>query len=350
MGAAMAAEPELPANKLRVGVYEHPPFVILDGDGNWDGLAVDLWRLITTRTNIDYEFIDVDPARAIDDLQLGRIDVLLGQMSVSAAQDRRVDFSHAFLVEPLAAAFDRQTLFPHWTEFIQGLPSHGVFSVLAVGLLGLLAFAILFWLAERGRANSHFAGHPIQALGSALWFSAVTMTTVGYGDKTPLTPLGRALALLWMFVGILLISGFTATVASTVAASRTATAVLQLSDLSRFENGVVEDSLAGVQLRNAGIAANRFTSVDSALDAVKEKKIHAFVADMVTIRYELNQPKWSNLRAAIMHDTSTRMAIPVRPGLPELPLINVGLLETLEGVAWQGVLRRWTGSSLSLTM
>lgn len=350
MGSTMASEPELPAHKLLVGVYENPPYVVRDKDGEWDGLAVDLWRLITSRTNIDYEFVDADPEKAIDDLEEGRIDVLLGQLSVSAAQDRRVDFSHAFLVEPLAAAFDQHKLFPHWTEFVRGLPSHGVYSVIVVGLLGLLVFAVLFWLAERGRENSHFAGHPIQAIGSALWFSAVTMTTVGYGDKTPLTPMGRALALVWMFVGILLISGFTATVASTVSSARTATAVFQLSDIARFENGVVEDSVAGVQLRNAGIAAERFTSIESALDAVKQKKIHAFVADMVTIRYELNQPKWSGLRAAIMHDTSTRMAIPVRPGLPELPLINVGLLETLEDVAWQGVLRRWTGSTLSLTM
>ena len=28
------------------------------------------------------------------------------------------------------------------------------------------------------------------------------MTTVGYGDKTPTTVLGRALGVLWMFLGL----------------------------------------------------------------------------------------------------------------------------------------------------
>ncbi len=56
-------------------------------------------------------------------------------------------------------------------------------------------------------------------LGSALWFAAVTMTTVGYGDKTPQTPLGRFLAFLWMFFGILLVSAFTGAFASSLTVS-----------------------------------------------------------------------------------------------------------------------------------
>jgi len=344
------ADLESPATKLRVGAYEYPPYVLKDENGSWDGLAVDLWRLISARQNIEYELVTVAPESAIKDLQQGKIDVLLGRLDVSAELDRLIDFSHPFLVEPLGAAFEKRTLFPHWTEFVQGLPSHGVYSVILVGLIGLVVFAILFWIAERGRENSHFDGHPIQAIGSALWFSAVTMTTVGYGDKTPLTPMGRALALVWMFAGILLISGFTATVASSVSAARTATAVFQLSDIARFQTGVLRGSSAEIQLRNAGIPSELFTSIDVALDAVEQDKIHAFVSDMVTIRYELNRPKWRGLRAAVMHDTSTRMAIPVRPGLPELELINVGVLEVMEDPAWQGVLRRWTGLPLSLTM
>lgn len=348
--AGATAETMQPGQKLRVGLYEKPPYVIRDADGAWDGLAVDLWRLIAMRQEIEYEFVPVNMDRAMDDLKLGKFDVLLGQMSVSAQQDRTVDFSHAFLVEPLAAAFDQKTLFPHWTEFLQTLPSHGVYSVILFGLIGLLVFAVLFWIVERGREHSHFDGKPIHALGSALWFSAVTMTTVGYGDKTPLTPIGRALALVWMFVGILLVSGFTATVASTVAAARTATAVFQLSDIARFQNGVMIGSSAGIQLRNAGIPAKQYAGVDEGLHAVQAGEIHAFVADLVTIRYELNQSKWNGLRAAVLHDTSTRMAIPVRPNLPELPIINVGVLEVLEDPAWQGVLRRWTGAPLPLTM
>ena len=52
----------------------------------------------------------------------------------------------------------------------------------------------------------------------ALWWSMVTMTTVGYGDLYPVTTSGRLLAALLMTSGILLFGTFTAAVASALLA------------------------------------------------------------------------------------------------------------------------------------
>ncbi|MBT3267358.1 hypothetical protein HN371_09415 [Candidatus Poribacteria bacterium] len=51
-------------------------------------------------------------------------------------------------------------------------------------------------------------------LPDAMWWSVVTMTTVGYGDKFPTTPAARALAVLVMFMSLVLLASFTATFAS----------------------------------------------------------------------------------------------------------------------------------------
>lgn len=54
-------------------------------------------------------------------------------------------------------------------------------------LLANLVFATLAYYAEKGNSRSRFQ----QGIPAALWWSIVTMTTVGYGDIVPITPLGK---------------------------------------------------------------------------------------------------------------------------------------------------------------
>lgn len=63
--------------------------------------------------------------------------------------------------------------------------------------------------AERGRAGSN-----IETFGDALWWSFATVTTVGYGDRFPVTTTGRLVAVVLMLAGIALLGVVTASLAS----------------------------------------------------------------------------------------------------------------------------------------
>lgn len=54
----------------------------------------------------------------------------------------------------------------------------------------------------------------INTMGDAIWWSFVTITTVGYGDMTPVTGVGRTLAVCLMLGGIALLGVVTGTLAS----------------------------------------------------------------------------------------------------------------------------------------
>jgi voltage-gated potassium channel len=54
----------------------------------------------------------------------------------------------------------------------------------------------------------------IKTAGDAVWWSATTVTTVGYGDKYPTTPAGRIVAAILMATGVGLFSTFSGTVAA----------------------------------------------------------------------------------------------------------------------------------------
>ena len=59
--------------------------------------------------------------------------------------------------------------------------------------------------------------HPesqIKTFGDAVWWSITTVTTVGYGDLSPVTGIGRVIAVLLMIGGISLVGVVTATLAS----------------------------------------------------------------------------------------------------------------------------------------
>ena len=77
----------------------------------------------------------------------------------------------------------------------------------AVMVMFLASLAVLD--AERGQAGAN-----IDSFGDALWWSATTVTTVGYGDQFPITAQGRAIAAVLMLSGIALLGVVTATFAS----------------------------------------------------------------------------------------------------------------------------------------
>ncbi len=49
----------------------------------------------------------------------------------------------------------------------------------------------------------------------ALYFSLITLTTVGYGDFSPVTPLGKIMTMIYILLGLGIISSFIVAVAQT---------------------------------------------------------------------------------------------------------------------------------------
>ena len=62
-------------------------------------------------------------------------------------------------------------------------------------------------------------GANITSIGDALWWSTTTVTTVGYGDRFPVTTEGRLIAVALMVVGIAVVGSVTAAVAAWLVAN-----------------------------------------------------------------------------------------------------------------------------------
>ena len=77
-------------------------------------------------------------------------------------------------------------------------------TILGALIFFVLVFGYVFYLTEPG----------VNTFGDGIWWALVTVTTVGYGDITPSTTLGRFVASALMFLGLGLIATVTAIVSA----------------------------------------------------------------------------------------------------------------------------------------
>ena len=77
-------------------------------------------------------------------------------------------------------------------------------TILAALIFFIYLFGYLFYVSEPG----------VRSLGDGIWWALVTITTVGYGDITPVTTLGRVVASSLMLLGLGLIATITAIVSA----------------------------------------------------------------------------------------------------------------------------------------
>jgi len=98
----------------------------------------------------------------------------------------------------------------HLVNHIFKNKAKGTFTTVAILAIILVIFSSISVLQfESGDSNSN-----IKTAEDALWWSYVTITTVGYGDKFPITTGGRIIGALLMTCGVGLFGTFTAFISS----------------------------------------------------------------------------------------------------------------------------------------
>ena len=74
--------------------------------------------------------------------------------------------------------------------------------VTVVSLVSVLLFTFMFRVAE-GTISENSAR---KSYSNMLWMTIITVTTVGYGDYSPQTPIGRIIAVIVVSWGVLIVS------------------------------------------------------------------------------------------------------------------------------------------------
>ena len=334
---------ELAGTKMVVGTRDRPPFVIKNPDGTWSGITIDLWRGIAGQLGVSYELREGDRDALMRGIQDHSFDVVLDAIAITTERERVVDFSHPYYTTGLGIAVPRQ-IGSDWAGALRHVFSRQLIQLLVVIFAATLFVGLLVWLAERKRNVPHFGGPPSQGIGSAVWWSAATMTTVGYGDKAPVTALGRMIAVAWMFIGIVFLSGITATITTALTLHRLGSHIQGPEDLPGSYVATIPNTAAEAYLAAHHIASKPYTTVWEGLRAVARHQVDAMVYDAPILRYVAKAEMAGAVR--VLHPTFDHedYGLIIPQGSPLREPINRALLTIIREPGWQEILRSYLGN------
>ncbi len=339
--AADPASPET-GHLLVVGTKQSPPFCFKDENGRWHGIAVDLWTSVADRMGFSYEFQEAELPELVNGVGTGRFDAAVAALTLTASREDVVDFTHPYFTSGLGIAVAR-TRPAGWLGVLEAFFSPAFLKIVAVLAFLLLVAAMLVWLFERRRNPEQFGGTAHQGIGSAFWWSAVTMTTVGYGDKAPKTAGGRIVALVWMFTSLVIASSFIAAISSALTVNRLTTSISGPEDLPRLSVGTVAGTTSEDYLRAHRISCSRYPTPIAALEALGRDDVDAVVYDRPILRHLIHLTNAGRLEVLPQVIEVEQYAIALPPGSPLREPVNRLILEIVTEPAWQDLLEGYLG-------
>ncbi|MET0068158.1 MAG: transporter substrate-binding domain-containing protein [Candidatus Thiodiazotropha sp.] len=317
-----------------------PPFSIKKEDG-WEGITIELLQRIADARGVELQFRESGLEEMLKLSAEGRVDMAAAALTVTAEREKRVDFTHPFYTSGLGLAVPRQSSLS-WLDALKRVSS-GAFLKSAGALLGVLTLVgILVWLVER-RRNDQFPAHPVKGVGSGIWWSAVTMTTVGYGDKAPATLPGRILGLIWMFASIIIISGFTAAIATSLTVGQLEQSINGIDDFYGKRVLTVKDSTSAAFLDEKLVRYRTAPGVEQALERLAAGEADAVVYDLPILRYWVSGEFPEHLRVLPNRFQHQDYGIALPPDSPLRELLNREILSIIEGPEWSHMVQGYLG-------
>ena len=317
-------------NKLVIGITPTAPFVMQE-QGQYTGLSIKSWQMVNEELETNFTYKEYPSlSDLLEAVETGEVDLSINPITVTDQRMQKMDFSQPYFISHTGIAKRRESAV--W-KYLSNLLSWNFISALLILVSVIFIFGLLVWLFERRGNNEEFEkGH--RGIFQGFWWSAVTMTTVGYGDKSPRTFGGRFIGFIWMFLAIIMISSLTAGIASSLTVQNMQDEINSVEDLERFSTTTVASSSAQELLDQYGIDSEKVDDVSNGFQKIKDHKTELFVYDQPILNYYIEQNELGEdlqvLEKTIKKDYYSYSFPKNSPLVKKIDPILVGTLKTIE--------------------
>jgi len=284
ISAAVAESPHPP---LRVATFILPPFAMQQG-GKLTGFSIELWNEIAARLQVKSDFqVQPDVNTLFDSLRSGNADIAVSGLFYSTERDREFDFSYPIMEAGLQIMVrdtgERAAATPLRTLLVL-LFSRTSVIWLGVALVLIVVSAHLMWLLERAQKDDSISdGRYFPGIFHTIYWAATTMLT--QGNESPRRWLGRMLAVLWMFVGMVYVAFYTAQLTTTLTVQEIRGAINGPEDLPSKQVATLRGGTAVAYLRERGALVQEFSQTAEEYQALIDGKVDAIVQGSAGLDY-----------------------------------------------------------------
>lgn len=330
---------------IRVVTQQVEPLVVYQ-DREYSGFSIDVFDAIAEEIGLEYSIYSVNSiAKMLDDVKRGEADVATAALGITSSREEMLEFSHSYYETGL------QIMIPQKESSISTIPiailgiifSKEVMFIFIFFFGVLLISAHIIWFSEKNNGgdfpNSYWNG-----LGVSIWWAAVTVTTVGYGDKTPKGIPGRIFGLIWIFAGYFAFSYFTATVTSTITLQEIESNIQNVEDLYGHKVATVSNSAADYYLTENGIRPSTYPTVSEAAEALMDGKTDAIVYDAPVLQHFASGEGYGEVMVTGQLFQQQYYGFALPRGSELRKEINLGYLNLLENGDYQQIKNRWFGN------
>ncbi|MEX0274193.1 MAG: transporter substrate-binding domain-containing protein [Flavobacteriaceae bacterium] len=332
---------------LTVAYTNAPPFLI-KGDGDLEGVNAWLWEQVADELEIPYTLVPMNFGNMLDSIGSGHIDVSINPLTISSERSEKMAFTYSFYASNATIAVAQQSAIKRALDFIGAFLNLNFLRGLFVLVGFITVFGVVVWWFERKQNPSQFR-EGSQGIWDGLWWSVVTLTTVGYGDKAPKSRGGKIAALLLMFSGLLFISGLTAGIASSLTVNQLNSDPDNFFEFKDRTVGSVQNTETIVYLQTRFFKdVRQYSSVTEGLYALRDGEIEAFIYDEPILRYRIgNDASLEKIKVLPIKFDVQFYAFAMALGNTDLQRrISQKILEIVESPEWEIVLNEYGLSEL----
>jgi len=272
------------------------------------------------------------------------VDAVAGPVSITAGRAAHVQFTQPYFQSSLSIMSRSEA--PGWSQRIRPFFSTRFFIAIGVFLLILGVVGMLIWIAEREENPTQFPREPERGIANGMWCAIVTMSTTGYGDRTPITFWGRMVTSVWIIVSLIGATTMIAGIASTLTLSGMRTAdISTATDLARRNVAAVPGSPSEALALRYGAASVTIESPDDGYRLLKSGRVDAVVYDRPQLLYFLKEHPDRDVAISTAQYQRQGYGFALSLHAAALHEMNVALLALEESGSVQRIIDGWLGES-----